>query len=38
VTAMARTMPVVPSRLPRREVSGCESPRKLKMKRKLATR
>jgi hypothetical protein len=37
VTVIARSIPIVPSMFPRREVAGWESPLRLKMKRKLAT-
>src|SRR4051812_20014614 len=38
VATMAIAMPTMPKRLPRREVSGWESPRSARMKRTAATR
>ena len=38
VVATAIAMPIMPNRLPRRLVSGCDSPRSARMKRTPATR
>jgi len=38
VVRMASAMPIIPNRLPRRALSGCDSPRSDRMKRMLASR